>query len=140
MEDFTTFICYELKITMKKMEKYLSQRLEEYGINFSQSLILFCLLENDGCSLSEIGSRAQIENSSLTTMVDKLEKEGLVERRADTHNRRIVRLFLTDRGRELGERVHAAGVEFNRRLRQSLEGNEECLIKALGTISRNLEK
>lgn len=140
MEDFTTFICYELKITMKKLEKYLAQRLEEFGINFSQSLILFSLLENNGCSLSEIGSRAQIENSSLTTMVDKLERDGLVERRADAHNRRIVRLFITDQGRELGERVFAAGVDFNRHLRQNLKGNEECLIKALDTIARSLEK
>jgi len=33
MEDFTTFICYSLKTTMKKVEKHITQRFNRYGIN-----------------------------------------------------------------------------------------------------------
>ncbi|SFR07715.1 MarR family winged helix-turn-helix transcriptional regulator [Desulfoscipio geothermicus] len=139
MQDFTTFICYQLKMTMRKVEKYITSHLKEFGINFPQSLILFCLLEREGSTLSEIGSRAQIENSSLTTMVDKLEKEGLVERRMDAQNRRVTRLFLTDNGRRLAEEVFAAGLKFNRRLKNNLEGSEDNLIKALKTISKSLD-
>jgi len=139
MEDFTAFVCYRMKATMKKVEKYMGQRFEEYGINLAQSFILFSLLERDGLTLTEIGNRTGIENSSLTTMVDRLEKETLVKRGADPQDRRVIRLFITDRGRDLAERVLKMGVEFNRRLKDSLGDGEEHFLKGLLKISGSLE-
>lgn len=140
VEDFTTFICYNMKVTMKKLERYLSQEFERFNINFAQSLILWCLLEKDGSTLSEIGMRAQIENSSLTTMVDKLEKEQLVERRLDPQDRRMIRLFLTEKGRELGELVLSRASQFNGRLRHSLNRIETDFVAGLGLVSSALEE
>ena len=139
MEDFTTFICYELKMTMKKVEKTFTQILKEYGVNFAQSLILFCLLEKDGSTLSEIGSRAQIENSSLTTMVDRLEKDGLVARRLDPQDRRAIRLFLTKGGKQVGEKIFDEGLRFNKLLAENLGESKQSLVKALSIISASLE-
>lgn len=121
------------------MEKYLGKELELFGINFPQALILFSLLESEGSTLTEIGARAQIENSSLTTMVDKLEKEELVERRLDPQDRRIVRLFLTDKGRLLGKKVLNASTNFNQKLKGTLEGDEKTLLKNLAAISAIME-
>lgn len=139
MEDFSSFICYVIKTTAKKMDKFLGKELELFGINFPQALILFSLLEQEGSTLTEIGSRAQIENSSLTTMVDKLEKEELVERRLDPQDRRIVRLFLTDKGRALGEKVLSAAAGFNEQLKTRLRGDEKTLLESLSSISAILE-
>lgn len=139
MEDFTTFICYSLKTTMKKVERHITQRFDEYGINLAQSFIIFSLLERDGCTLTEIGNRAHIENSSLTTMVDKLEKSGLVERRLDSADRRVIRVFLTDKGKELGTRVLSEGKEFNDFLRQNLQGMEPTFIEGLQIITRSID-
>ncbi|MCG8401040.1 MAG: MarR family transcriptional regulator [Firmicutes bacterium] len=138
MEDFRDFICYEMKMTMKKIEKHFTRSLKEYSLNFAQSLILFSLLEKDGCTLSEIGNRAQIENSSLTTMADKLEKEGLVERKLDIQDRRIIRLFLTEAGRNTGQIVFAEGAAFNRRLKTILSGAEKDLLAALKELRGHL--
>jgi MarR family transcriptional regulator, organic hydroperoxide resistance regulator len=138
MQDFQSFICYELKITMKKMEKYLTQQLDEFGVNFAQSLILLCLLQEDGSILSEIGSRTQIENSSLTSMADKLEKKGLVERRPDIQDRRIIRVFLMEDGRKLAEKLLEAGSRFNAYLEKQLDGLETPLIHSLKIISNSL--
>lgn len=139
MEDFTDFICYHLKFTMKKVEKHISQRFEEYGINLAQSFILFSLLEKDGSTLTEIGSRSHIENSSLTTMVDKLEKAELVERRFDPSDRRVIRVFLTDQGRELAERVLRDGKEFNDYLRENLKEYEAPFVTGLKLVSRSID-
>lgn len=139
MEDFTVFVCYMMKAAMKKVEKYMGQRFEEYGINLAQSFILFSLLERDGLTLTEIGNRTGIENSSLTTMVDRLEKEELVKRGPDPQDRRVIRLFITDRGRDLAERVLDMGVAFNRRLKDSLGDSEEQFLKGLLKISGSLE-
>ncbi|MFZ5643597.1 MAG: MarR family winged helix-turn-helix transcriptional regulator [Bacillota bacterium] len=139
MEDFTAFVCYQMKVTMKKVEKYMGQKFEEYGINLAQSFILFSLLEKDGLTLSEIGNRTSIENSSLTTMVDRLEKEELVRRSLDAQDRRVIRLFITDKGRDLAERVFSMGLEFNRYLRSNLANSEEHFIKGLLKVSESLD-
>lgn len=140
MEDFTGFVCYQLKSTMKKLEKNLSQKMDEFGITVAQSFILFSLLEKEGCTLSEIGNRAQIDNSSLTTMVDKLEREGLVERKLYAQDRRVITLFLTEAGRKLAERVFAFGFEFDHNITENLGGHKEDFIKTLALISKSLEK
>lgn len=140
MEDFTTFICYAMKGTMKKLERHVGQRLEEYGVNLAQSFVLFSLMERNGITLSEIGNRTGIENSSLTNMVDRLEKEGLVERKLDAQDRRVIRIFITGRGEELGQRVFDEGSEFNRYLSNCLEGSKEQFLKGLAKISESLDK
>ncbi|MGE5380132.1 MAG: MarR family winged helix-turn-helix transcriptional regulator [Methylocystaceae bacterium] len=139
MEDFTTFICYSLKSTMKKVEKHITQRFDEYGINLAQSFIIFSLLERDGSTLTEIGNRAHIENSSLTTMVDKLEKAGLVERRLDSTDRRVIRVFLTDKGSDLGNQVLSEGREFNDYLRQNLQTLEPSFLAGLQKIAQSID-
>ncbi|SHG81486.1 DNA-binding transcriptional regulator, MarR family [Thermosyntropha lipolytica DSM 11003] len=140
MEDFTTFVCYQLKATMKKVEKYITQEMSQFGLNMAQSFILFTLLEKDGSTLTEIGNRAQIENSSLTTMVDKLEKEGLVERRLYPEDRRVVKLYITPKGRELGEKILAEGSKFNKYLRNNMPGDVEVFFQNLNAISESIDR
>jgi len=140
MEGFTKFLCYQLKATMKKVEKYIGQELNHYGVNLAQSFVILSLLENDGATLSEIGLRAQIENSSLTTMVDKLEKENLVERRSYPQDRRVIRLFLTDKGREVGNKLLEAGLTFNSYLEKNISIPAGDFLKALEEVANSIDK
>lgn len=140
MQDFTTFICYRLKSTMKRVEKHIGQALESYGVTMAQSFILFSLLEKDGCTLTEIGNRSQIDNSSLTTMVDKLEKEGLVERRLFAQDRRVVNLYLTEKGRDLAMQVYNSGFNLNAELSNQLSPGDNEFYANLEAISAILDQ
>ena len=140
MEDYTTFVCYALKSTMKKVEKYIGNELDLFGLNLAQSFVLFTLMENDGSTLSEIGNRAQIENSSLTTMVDKLERENLVERRLCSQDRRVIRLFLTDKGRDLAQKVYQHGESFNKYLRKELGVTQDNFLAGLVTVANSIDR
>ncbi len=139
MEDFTNFVCYQLKATMKKVERYIAQELNLHGVNLAQSFVLFSLLENDGSTLSEIGLRAQIENSSLTTMVDKLEKENLVERQLYPQDRRVVRVILTDKGRKTANEILSAGKKFNDFLIENMSINVGDFLQALDEITNSVD-
>ena len=140
MEDFSQFICYELKMVTKKIERYLTKYLEDFCVNFHQSLILFALLERDGVTFSEISNRARIENSSLTTMADNLEKMGVVQRGFDKNNRRIVRLHLTGKGRNLATELFKSLVAFNQQLKVELGDKEVELRRGLELISNSMER
>ncbi|HHW61847.1 MAG TPA: MarR family transcriptional regulator [Syntrophomonadaceae bacterium] len=140
MQDFTTFICYQMKTTMKKVEKHIAEFLSQYGLTMTQSFILFSLLEKDGSTLTEIGLRTQIDNSSLTAMVDKLEKQGLVERRLSTEDRRVVTLYLTPQGREVGKQIYSAGERYHQMLLKNIHHIESEFYEGLNIISNLLDQ
>jgi len=139
VEGFTGFTCFLMRSAMKKIDRYLASRLEEYGVSVPQSFVLFALLEEDGSTLKEIGTKAQIDSSSMTVLVDKLENEGLLERRLDSQDRRAIRVFLTQKGRELAEKVLDLAMDFNHNLQKSLGDVEVSFQKGLGRIIDSID-
>jgi DNA-binding MarR family transcriptional regulator len=65
----------------------------------SYGSILVPLFEEDGLRMSELAARARLSKQTMTTMVRLLERDGLVERRADSSDGRASLVFLTERGR-----------------------------------------
>ena len=66
--------------------------------------VLWPLFEEDGLPISEVGQRAGLPKSTMTTIVRGLERSGLVRLETDPSDHRVRRLYLTPRAREL-ERV-----------------------------------
>ena len=139
MEGFTEFTCFLMRSAMKKIDRYLASRLEEFGVSVPQSFVLFALLEEDGSTLKEIGTKAQIDSSSMTVLVDKLENEGLLERRLDSQDRRAIRVFLTSKGRALAGKVLDLALDFNRQLHKSLGDTEVPFQNGLELIIDSIE-
>ena len=71
--------------------------------------VLWPLFEKDGLPISEVGQRAGMAKSSMTTIVRGLERGGFVRLESDPADHRVKRLWLTPRAREL-ERVLGDGV------------------------------
>ena len=61
--------------------------------------ILIPLFEEDGLRMSELARRARLSKQTLTTLVPRLERDGLIERRDDPGDRRAALVFLTTRAR-----------------------------------------
>lgn len=71
--------------------------------------VLWPLFDEDGLPISEVGQRAGLAKSSMTTIVRGLERAGLVRLEPDAADHRVKRLWLTPRARDL-ERVLGDGV------------------------------
>ncbi len=67
--------------------------------------VLLQLAEQDSITLSELAKRCDIDNSSLTALVDDLERAGLAVRDRDPHARRHVHMVLTNKGRSVAPLV-----------------------------------
>jgi len=65
--------------------------------------VLRVLLAGDGLKSSDVASRGWSSPGTLTSVVNTLVREGYVERRSDAGDRRVVRLFVTDTGRQVCE-------------------------------------
>jgi DNA-binding MarR family transcriptional regulator len=65
--------------------------------------VLRVLLAGDGLKSSDVAARGWSSPGTLTSVVNTLVREGYVERRPDPGDRRVVRLYVTDRGRQIWE-------------------------------------
>jgi DNA-binding MarR family transcriptional regulator len=75
----------------------------DLGLTPTQASALHSL--DEPCPMRELAQNIGHDASHVTAIVDKLESQGLVERQADPHDRRVKRLSLTAEGRALKERL-----------------------------------
>jgi len=70
-----------------------------------QMLVLYTLYKGDGISLSELGKRSYLDNSTLTGLIDRMESMELVHRADSAEDRRAYLIFLTEKARNMEEAV-----------------------------------
>ncbi|MDO4541121.1 MAG: MarR family transcriptional regulator [Syntrophomonadaceae bacterium] len=138
--ELSNYLGFSFRVAMKKIERSLSSRLEGCNVSIPQSFILYTLLEEDGSTLKEIGSKTLIDSSSMTVLVDKLEKEDLVERRLDAQDRRAIRVFITEKGCAIAQEVKEIGIAFNSHLYELLgEDIQKEFVRGMGNIINGLD-
>lgn len=109
--------------------------LAEHGATATSVGLLGALAEDPGLSHREMARRLWLTPATLTPVVDALEQAGHVERRRDPDDRRVVRLHLTDAGREWLRDTHAAvGAAFKSRVPQPPPGDEAVIRRYLITV------
>ncbi len=131
MESFTGFLCFKLGLAARKLYKYYNNKYSEYGITVPQSFILFALLEQDGQNVKDLANRLSLDSPAITGLLDRLEKEELVERKNDPEDRRALKVYLTGKGRSLGGEIFKSASDFNRDLNSVFSEDEKMVIKKL---------
>ncbi len=81
--------------------KRLQDDLEKLDLTPPQFYVLATIGYAGGLPFGEIGEKMMVTVSNLTGIVDRLEEKGLVNRERDAHDRRIVRVRLTEKGSRL---------------------------------------
>lgn len=74
-------------------------RHNDYGIGEGQPKVLFALRDEDGQSQSELARHFHLEPASVTALLGRMQRSGLIERRADKQDLRVTRVFLSEAGR-----------------------------------------
>jgi MarR family transcriptional regulator, transcriptional regulator for hemolysin len=89
------YIGYMLSDVARLMRTVFDRRMRELGLTRGQWLVLTRLYRRPGSSQTELSDMLEIDRASAGRMIDRMEKNGWVERRADAGDRRINRLHLT---------------------------------------------
>jgi len=87
-------------------ERIFARMLKKYGIdniNPAQGRILFVLWKNDSISISKLAAMTMLGNSTLTSMLDRLEDSGYLKRCFSPTDRRSVTIMQTDKNNQLQE-------------------------------------
>ena len=107
------------------------------GLTNLQMGVLGALLHHDGCTMSELAENQMVVRSGATRIVDDLVRAGLVERHAEPHDRRVVRLRITSRGRSVVAEIHREAAEVLGALLQRMsEPDQEALMRGLESFIR----
>src|SRR6202044_3564130 len=93
----------------RRLRRSQAQRLAPLGLTPAQERALRIITRSEEpLRMTELADHLGIVPRSVTTVVDALEQAGLVRREIDPHNRRAIRLYLTDRGRAVREDMREA--------------------------------
>jgi len=96
---------------MHAHRQLMFRKMSEAGIPPSQAFCLKEVAHNDGITQRDLAEALSISRPTLTVMLQKLEKAGLVERRADESDQRFTRIFLTAAGDTAHRTMHSAMAE-----------------------------
>jgi DNA-binding MarR family transcriptional regulator len=116
-------IVFSLLGTAHALEARLEAAVDKVGLSLAKAGVLKCLADaKEPVALSDMAQRLACVRSNMTQLVDRLEQDGLVRRRADSADRRSVRAELTP----AGERAHAAAS-------QALDQEQRAIVAGLGS-------
>lgn len=90
----------------KLMRQYMRKNFEHEGITMPQSSVLGMLMKNGEMKITELSSKLMLSNSTVSGMIDRLEKQQLVERRRSEEDRRIVYVKVSPKFLEMHKESH----------------------------------
>ncbi|MBL8642533.1 MAG: winged helix-turn-helix transcriptional regulator [Rhodospirillaceae bacterium] len=93
------FLCFGVYSTGLAFNRVYKPLLDRLGLTYPQYIAIVALLEKDDQMVSELGEKLFLESNTLTPLIKRLESAGLVTRRRDSADERVVRVSLTDKGR-----------------------------------------
>lgn len=114
---------------------------KNFSITHEQFVILYILSIENGIYQRQLGKIALKDRPNITRLIDILEEKGLVYREIDPNNRRIVKLFITEEGKEQVNIIYPSILELNSIAMKGITAEEEAILKKLlETIRNNLDE
>lgn len=105
------------------------QQIAEMEIHPSQMPFIMILSRRDGCSQKEMAEYLDIKPPTVNVSIQRLEKSGIVCRRKDELDQRIMRVYLTEKGKETVNKIMRKAEEMEKIMFQDFSETELCLLR-----------
>ncbi len=93
-------ICFQLGRLSKEISRHYRDRIAEFSLTHSQFFMLMAVVEFEGSQPSQLAEKTFTDRSTTTGLVDRLERDGWVERRPGPEDRRTLRIFLSAKAKK----------------------------------------
>ncbi len=126
--------------TSKRIADIFNARLNSYDVTRVQWIALYFLGTSKYINQSELAEKMNIKKSTIVRLIDRMEKEGYVQRKKDITDRRITYIFLTALGKKLRKKLLPFGEEFNNLISRDISDEDmEIFKKVLNRLVENAE-
>lgn len=122
---------YLINVVSAKFKTELHHRLSPYDITTEQWAMLARLWEGQGKTQKELAEKTGKDEPNAGRILKKLEAKGLIIRKSDAQDRRIMLVFLTEQGIGLEEKLVPLANDILKRVEQELNNNEIETLKIL---------
>ncbi|BAL25210.1 MarR family winged helix-turn-helix transcriptional regulator [Azoarcus sp. KH32C] len=122
---------YQLRLAQIAIFRDFSESLGEFDVTPGLFGILVIIEANTGLKQTELARAAHLDRSTVVSVIDNLERRGLVERRAAENDRRSNSLVLTAEGSALLKKLKRRVVDHEKRLVEHLSEDERTTLVAL---------
>ncbi len=102
----------------------MREEIEPYDLTPPQFALLSFLWLQDGLTQVELSEKGQIDRSTVGGLIDRLERNGLLERRQHPQDRRAHKIYLTEHGKEMEDTLTACAGRSLQRITAGLSENE----------------
>ena len=125
---------YNIKACWHAISRMYNQEAMQHNITTSIGFVLLNIDAEEGTPATKIAPLLGLEARSLTRMLKSMEERELIFRKADPFDRRLVRIFLTEKGKEKKEASRRTVKAFNKAVREAIP--EEDLKKFFEVIDQ----
>jgi MarR family transcriptional regulator for hemolysin len=98
--------------------------MRQHGVRIGQNIVLEVLWETDGLTPGELAARLHVTTPTVVNTATRMENAGLLTRRRDTQDARLVRLYLTDQARAAQQPIEEARQQLEQRAFATLTSQE----------------
>ena len=137
-------LLYNLARAYLLLSREFADFYKQFGLTpakFNSLVLIEYLGKEKGVSQIEISERLIVSGANTTGLIDRLERDKLVVRRADPKDRRLKRIKITEKGKKLLEEVWPLHLEKANSLVQHISSDEkEAVIECLSKIKEVLKR
>ena len=132
----------DLRAVRQILNRPIEAMIESGGLTGPQQGTMRVLVESDGLSLKDLSKELGLAHSTVSGIVDRLEKQGLVKRQTDEADRRLAKLVVTDQVRKFLRETWPA-LEMHplaEAMRAATNAEREQVLQGVRTLRRLLER
>jgi len=131
MKTYDDCIIFLLAKAYQKAHGGFKKRLQSYGLTPIQHLVIEALWHEDGLSAKDIGQKLVFDGATLSGVLDRLAAGDWVKKMSDSEDKRVLRIFLTQKSKDLKPKLSEARDQTNEDLLHPFTLEERVLLKRL---------
>lgn len=109
--------------------QHLKSNLAQFGVTPVQYGVLKCLWDQDGQPPKKIAEVLNLDSSTITGILDRMESKGLVKRTPDSDDRRTLKVIITGDGLKLKEQIERVVEDVNEHFLRKFSDEEQVQLK-----------
>ncbi|MPQ25502.1 MarR family winged helix-turn-helix transcriptional regulator [Bacillus paralicheniformis] len=134
-------ILREIGMIARALDSISNIEFKEHDLTKGQYLYLVRICENPGIIQEKLAEMIKVDRTTAARAIKKLEMKGFIERRDDEYNKKIKKLFPTEKGNEVFPFIKRENDHSNRvALEGFSEGEGEAIFNLLQRVRKNVEK
>ena len=94
---FQDCICFKLGRVTRKITRYYRDKISVFGLTHGQFFMLVAIFEEDFLLPSKLAAKTALDRPTTTGLLDRLERDGWIERQPDSNDRRALRIHLSSK-------------------------------------------